>query len=85
MKWLTKYAYGSGHVMNDMAGSLEIAYLLMFYLNVIELSPVNAGIILSVGQISCGISAILVGVLIDQKPLCKLCLTFGKRKVHGGY
>lgn len=78
---LTQYGYGTGHIMNDMAGSLEKGFLLLFFVDVLQLGPIYAGIILSIGQVTCGISAVVVGILIDKTNF-KLCNMYGKRKVY---
>ena len=81
VKRLTKYGYGTGHIMNDMATSLWYTYLLLFYMDVIKLGPIYAGIILLVGQIADGIATVVVGILSDRETNFGLCLRYGKRKV----
>ena len=78
----TKYGYGTGHIINDMASSLWFTYLLVFYQNVIQLHPTNAGLILLVGQIADGIATLLVGFFSDRDANSSLCIRYGKRKVY---
>lgn len=83
MNILTKYGYGTGHIINDMSGSLWFSLLLLFYLDVIKIGPISAGIIMSVGQIASGVSTVVIGVLIEKKiPSFSLWISYGKRKVH---
>ena len=78
---LTKYGYGTGHIMNDMCNALYFTYLLLFYMNVVKLTPVYAGIIMLVGQIADGIATVVVGILQDRASNFGLCIRYGKRKV----
>ena len=82
VKSLTKYGYGTGHIMNDMCASMWFAYLLLYYMNVVELGPIYAGIIILSGQIADGIATVVVGILIDIETPFRLCYIFGKRKVN---
>ena len=79
---VTKYGYGTGHIINDMSGSLWFSLLLLFYMDVVKIGAIYAGIILSVGQVSSGISTVVVGVLIEKKMPFRLWATYGKRKVY---
>ena len=81
---VTKYGYGTGHIMNDMCNALYFTYLLLFYMNVVGLSPVYAGIIMLVGQISDGIATVAVGILQDRASNFGICIRYGKRKVKLG-
>ena len=81
LKRVTKYGYGTGHIMNDMCASLWFTYLLLYYEKVINLGAVYAGIILLVGQIADGIATIVVGILSDRETNLSVCLNYGKRKV----
>ena len=78
---LTKYGYGTGHKMNDMCASMWFAYLFLYYMNVVELGPISAGIILLAGQIADGIATVVVGILIDMDTPFRICNIYGKRKV----
>ena len=81
LKRATKYGYGTGHIMNDICASLWFTYLLLFYMRVMKLGSINAGIILLVGQIADGIATVVVGILSDRETNLRLCLRYGKRKV----
>ena len=78
---LTKYGYGTGNITNDMCNALYFTYLLLFYMNVVKLTPVYAGIIMLVGQIADGIATVVVGILQDRASNFGLCIRYGKRKV----
>jgi Na+/melibiose symporter-like transporter len=78
---LTKYGYGTGHILNDMCASLWFTYLLLFYMNVIKLGAINAGIILLAGQIADGIATVVVGIVSDRKTNFGFCVRYGKRKL----
>ena len=78
---VTKFGYGTGHIMNDMAASLGFTYLMLFFQNVVRLHPVNSGLIVLVGQVANGIGAVIVGILSDKEIKIPLCLRYGKRKV----
>ena len=78
---LKRYGFGTGHVMNDMAGSLFNAYALLYFTNVVELGPIYCGIIFTACQITDGLSTVVVGALIDKNAPFMLCQIYGKRKV----
>ena len=42
LKKVTKYGYGAGHIINDMANSLWFSLLLLFYVDVIKLGGIYA-------------------------------------------
>ena len=77
-----KYGYGTGHVMNDMSGTLWTTYLLLVLMNVIEIGTVNSGMVLFAGQIGCGISTVVVGIISDKELPFNFCIRYGKRKVN---
>ena len=78
---VTKLGYGTGHVLNDMCGSMWFTYMLLFFHNVIGLSNTNAGLIVLLGHIADGISTVLVGILSDQDHNIWIYIHYGKRKV----
>ena len=82
VKSLTKYSYGAGHNMNDMCSAMWITYMLLFHMNVIEINPIDAGIIVLAGQIVDGIATILVGILIDMDASFRPCIIYGTKKVY---
>ena len=77
----TKIGYGCGHVFNDMFLATWFTYMLLFLVNVVQMSSVNAGVILFIGQISDGISSVLMGFILDTRIGCKLYNSYGIRKV----
>ena len=46
-----RYAFGVGHVMNDLTAAMWFSYLLVFYHAVLGISEVNAGLIMLIGQV----------------------------------
>ena len=78
---LTKYGFGTGHMLNDIYGALAATYWFLFFTSVIGLSNVNAGVIVVAGQVSDGVAQIVVGVLLDKSNNFWLCVHYGKRKV----
>ena len=81
LNMITKLGYGTGHIMNDMAAAMAFTYLMLFFQNVINLDPINSGLIILVGLIADGIGAVIVGILSDKEVKIYCCLRFGKRKV----
>ena len=81
MKLVTKIGYGTGHILNDMCASIWFTYLLLFFHDVIRLSNFNGGMIVLSGQISTGMSTVLVGALSDQEHDIWIYARYGKRKV----
>ena len=43
---LTKIAYGTGHILNDMCASMWFTYLLIYFHSVLRFDNVLAGIIM---------------------------------------
>ena len=81
VKRLTKLGYGTGHIMNDMIAYLGYTYALLFYMNVIKIGRLYAGIIVLVGQIIDGISTVAVGILSSRETNFGFCIRYGKQKV----
>ncbi|CAL4113988.1 unnamed protein product, partial [Meganyctiphanes norvegica] len=85
MAWYTKLAYGVGHFFNDLAASMWFTYLLIFLIEVIQFSGVEAGIILLVGQLADGIATPVVGMLCDRRVNNAFIAKYGRRKTwHAG-
>ena len=80
---VTKLGYGTGHILNDMSGTMWFSYFLLYVHNVIQMSNTNAGLIIMVGKIACAISSLLVGVFSDKDYDFWIFLRYGKRKVMG--
>lgn len=47
-----QFAYGVGHVLNDVCASMWFTYLLVFFHLVLQFSNWQAGFVLLVGQVS---------------------------------
>ena len=43
---LTKFAYATGHILNDMCASMWFNYLLVFFQSVLQFDNMYAGIIM---------------------------------------
>ena len=61
----TKIGYSVGHILNDMAISLQTSYMMIFYQSVLSIEKSNAGIIYLIGQIADAFTSITVGFLSD--------------------
>ena len=81
VNYLIKFGYGTGHIMNDIGISLALSYMLIYLMDVVELDPIEAGIILSVGQVVDGISTVVAGILMDIRTPFGLCSIYGTKKV----
>lgn len=79
-KWSSKtlWGYGVGHVQSDLVATLWFSYLLVFLEKVVGLNGVNAGLLLTIGQLTDGIATPLVGIGLDKLGLCKA--HYGQRK-----
>ena len=71
-----KFAYGVGHVFNDLSISMWFTYLVLFYHRVILLSSTNAGILVLVGQVADAAATPCVGFICDR-----INVLYGRRKL----
>ena len=71
-----RYAYGMGHVFNDMCASMWFTYLLVFYHFVVRLPNTYAGTLLLIGQVFDAAATPVVGYLCDVTR-CR----YGRRKI----
>ena len=78
--FLVKIAYGTGHVLNDMCASMWFTYLLIFFHKVLGFRHVIAGALLTIGQVSDGLSTLLIGFVSDRKTNLAFCNRYGNRK-----
>ena len=78
---LTKLAYGTGHVLNDMCSSMYVTYGLLFWHSVLHLSTTMAAQLVLIGQFTDGIGGVLVGLLSDKDKDFWMYVHYGKRKV----
>ncbi len=60
------YAYGIGHVQNDIVSACWFNFLSYYFVQVREIEATTAGIILLIAQLTDGISTPIVGVLSDK-------------------
>ncbi len=66
-----RFAYGVGHVLNDLCASMWFSYLLVFYHHVIQFSNEMSGYLMLLGQVADAIATPLVGYESDRtKGLC---------------
>lgn len=72
---ITVVCYGVGHFLNDMTSACWFNYLLVFLIQVVNLSPSGAGIVMLSGQIGDALCTPIVGFLSD-----KTTSRFGRRK-----
>ncbi|XP_071794886.1 major facilitator superfamily domain-containing protein 12-like [Asterias amurensis] len=71
-----RYAYGVGHVLNDLCASMWFSYLLIFYHKVLLFNNVYAGYLMLIGQVSDALCTPLIGYESDKSLACR----YGKRK-----
>lgn len=71
-----RFAYGVGHVFNDMCASMWFTYLLVFYHFVVRLPNTYAGTLLLIGQVFDAAATPVVGFLCDITR-CR----YGRRKI----
>ncbi|XP_038072925.1 major facilitator superfamily domain-containing protein 12-like [Patiria miniata] len=71
-----RFAYGVGHVLNDLCASMWFSYLLVFYHKVLSFNNVNAGYMMLIGQVSDAMCTPLIGYESDKSLGCR----YGKRK-----
>eukprot|EP00743_Colponemidia_sp_Colp-15_P004775 GILK01005142.1.p1 GENE.GILK01005142.1~~GILK01005142.1.p1 ORF type:complete len:514 (+),score=50.78 GILK01005142.1:55-1596(+) len=69
------FAYGVGHVLNDLCASCWFTYLLFFLTDIKHLPAESAGAVMLAGQVADGVFTPLVGYLSD-----KTDTRFGRRK-----
>jgi len=79
-KWTSKtfWGYGVGHVQSDLVATMWFSYLLVCLQEVVGLSKLYAGFLLTIGQLTDGIATPLVGIGLDKVGLCGS--RYGKRK-----
>lgn len=59
-------SYGVGHVLNDLVASMWFTYALVFYHYVMQLSNINAGAVVLVGQLTDALATAAIGMLSDN-------------------
>lgn len=74
------FAYGMGHILNDVCASMWFTYILIFLNAVLQIDSAQSGAALAIGQIADGISTQIVGIFSDKEPDHWLC-RYGRRKI----
>ena len=77
----TKIGYAAGFICHGITFVIHIPYCMIFYQSVIGIDSTNIGIIFFIGQISCGVSALIVGLFSDLDLNIWMCHAYGRRKV----
>ena len=70
-----KFAYGVGHVFNDLCASMWFTYLVLFFHKVVDLQNTYAGLLILIGQVADAMATPFIGFLCD-----KTHLRYGRRK-----
>lgn len=63
---LQRFAYGVGHIFNDMCASMWFTYFILFCHVVLELPNVYAGLLVLIGQTADALSTPAVGFFCDR-------------------
>ena len=71
-----KFAYGVGHIFNDLCASMWFTYLVLFYHKVVELNNIYAGLLILIGQVADAAATPIIGFLCD-----KTHVRYGRRKL----
>ncbi|XP_050437782.1 major facilitator superfamily domain-containing protein 12-like [Adelges cooleyi] len=79
VEWISFMTYGVGHVLNDMVASMWFTYAMVYYHYVVQLSSINTGIVIFVGQITDAVATAAIGVLSDKVNLSWID-RYGRRK-----
>ncbi|CAD6204971.1 GSCOCG00003077001-RA-CDS, partial [Cotesia congregata] len=74
-----KWAYGVGHVLNDVCASMWFTYLIVFFHFVLGFNPILSGVVLLIGQIADAVSTPFIGLQSDKNDDFWLC-RYGRRK-----
>ena len=71
-----KFAYGTGHIFNDMCASMWFTYLVLFYHKVVLLDNLFAGLLVLIGQLADAAATPIIGFLCDMTHV-----PYGRRKL----
>ncbi|XP_043279350.1 major facilitator superfamily domain-containing protein 12-like [Venturia canescens] len=74
-----KFAYGVGHVLNDICASMWFTYLIVYFHYVLGFSAVLSGVVLFIGQVADALATPFVGIHSDINDDFWLC-KYGRRK-----
>ena len=77
----TKIGYAAGFICHGIGFAIHVPYCMIFYQSVIGIDSTNIGIIFFIGQITDGVSALIVGLFSDLDLNMWICHTYGRRKV----
>ena len=77
----TKIGYATGYICHGITIASHVPYCMLFYQSVINIESTNVGIIFFLGQITDGLSAVIVGFLSDLDLNLWICNKYGRRKV----
>ena len=80
LSWSTRLAYGSGHILNDLVGTLNFAYTLLFLEKVLQLDSIYSGMVFTSGQIADGLANIATGYFCDKDMNYWLCIRCVRRR-----
>ncbi|XP_077989047.1 major facilitator superfamily domain-containing protein 12-like [Glandiceps talaboti] len=75
---IRRYAYGVGHVQNDLCASMWFSYLLIYFHSVLNFSNSMAGYLMLVGQVADAICTPFVGYESDRTSIDHC---YGRRKI----
>lgn len=75
-----QFAYGVGHILNDICASMWFTYLLVFFHLVLQFDNADAGLVLLVGQVADALATPFVGFHSDQAGELWIC-KYGRRKI----
>ena len=78
----TKIGYAAGYICLGITLAIYIPYCMLFFQSVINIESQYVGIIFLIGQITDGVSALIVGFLSDLDLNVSICHTYGRRKVN---
>ena len=78
----TKIGFAAGYICNGITFSMHVPYSMLFYQGVINIENTNVGIIFFIGQITNGVSALIVGIFSDVDLNMWICHKYGRRKVN---
>src|ERR1700712_4778311 len=63
---LNIFAYGVGHVLNDLTATCWFSFLLYYLTDIVNISKEKAGFVMLAGQIADGMATPLVGIFSDK-------------------
>ena len=61
-----KFAYGVGHIFNELCASMWFTYLVLFFHNVVQLDNTTTGVLILIGQCVDAAATPFIGLLCDK-------------------